>query len=70
MLIHDTLDMLASSAIPKGRHRYLHVDSRRAWVKAVVSLYESKAISMEPKNLKLLLHNWEQLLYQKYSSLN
>lgn len=70
MLVYDTLDKLAESSIPQGIHRYLHVDSRNAWVETVADLYERNAIDLNPKTIKYLLSNWEILLHKKYSSLN
>lgn len=70
MLIYDTLDKLAESTIPEGVHDLLHVNSREAWVEAVVAMYESKEISLTPLMVKSLLRNWEILLFKKYSTLN
>lgn len=70
MLIYDTLDRLAKSSIPSGKHEFLHVDSRQAWVETVVSMYERGMIDPRPLTIKSLLSNWEQLLYKKYSHLN
>lgn len=70
MLIYDTLDKLAESAIPNGVHEMLHVNSREAWVETVVSLYEMKSIDLKPRTLRALLKNWEVLLYKRFSTLN
>ena len=70
MLIHDTLDRLAETAIPSGMHPVLHVESRRAWVETVVDLHERKQFKLNYENLSVLVNSWEQLLYQKYSNLN
>lgn len=70
MLIYDNLDKLAESAIPEGIHELLRVNSREAWVETVVSLHEMKSIDLNPQTVKVLLKNWETLLYKKYSSLN
>jgi hypothetical protein len=70
MLIHDTLDKLAETAIPSGIHPQLHVESRTAWVETVVELYEKKHLKFNYATLSVLVNSWEQLLYQKYSALN
>lgn len=49
MLIHDTLDKLADIGIPPGVHKYLHVNSREAWVNIIVSLYERGKIDLRPE---------------------
>lgn len=70
MLIYDTLDKLAVSQIPEGIHKYLHVNSREAWVETVVLLYEKGSIDLTPEVVRSLLKRWEILLYKKYSQLN
>jgi hypothetical protein len=70
MLIHDTLDRLADMYIPSGIHKYLHVNSREAWVDTIVSLYERGKIDPNPEVMQSLLKRWEILLYKKYSQLN
>jgi hypothetical protein len=70
MLIHDTLDKLAETKIPSGNHSILHVESRSAWVETVVDLIETKKVKVSNPTLLVLINNWEQLLYQKYSALN
>jgi hypothetical protein len=70
MLIYDTLDKLAETTIPEGKHKYLHVNSREAWVEYVAVLIEQKKIKFNGATLQVLLYNWEQLLYQKFSALN
>lgn len=70
MLIHDTLDRLADMGIPPGTHKYLHVNSREAWVETVVLLYERGKIELNPDVVESLLKRWEILLYKKYSQLN
>jgi len=70
MLIYDTLDKLAESTIPEGVHDLLRVNSREAWVEAVISMHEAKTIDLTPLVVKSLLRNWEILLFKKYSSLN
>lgn len=70
MLIHDTLDMLADKYIPPGIHKYLHVNSREAWIDIMVSLFEKGKIQPSPEVVQSLLGKWEILLYKKYSQLN
>lgn len=71
MLIYDTLDKLAEGSIPSGIHSVLHVNSQQAWVETVVSMYKKGVINnKQPKVVKFLLDNWEELLYKKYSELN
>lgn len=70
MLIYDTLDKIAEAKIPSGKHKYLHVNSREAWVDVVVSLYEKGLIEINPNVVQKLLNRWESLLYNKYSQLN
>lgn len=70
MLIHDTLDKLADIGIPPGVHKYLHVNSREAWVNIIVSLYERGKIDLRPEVVQPLLKKWEILLYKTYSQLN
>lgn len=69
MLI-DTLDKFAELYIPAGIHKYLHVDSRTAWVETVAFLIESGNVKASKENIKLLAQSWENVLFKRYSTLN
>lgn len=69
MLI-DVLDKVAQKNIPEGVHKYLHVNSREAWVESVVYLIENSVVKLDKRNINALAKNWESVLYKKYSTLN
>ena len=69
MLI-DALDIVAEKYIPEGKHKYLHVDSREAWVEVVVYLLDNKLVNQDMTSIKALAINWETLLVKRYSALN
>jgi hypothetical protein len=69
MLI-DVLDKVANKKIPAGVHKYLHVDSRKAWVESVIYLVENANVKLDVRTLNTLTKNWESILYKKYSTLN
>jgi phage terminase small subunit len=72
MIIEDKLDSLADSVnIPNNTHPLLHINSRDAWIRAVLQLIDSGQISSKDKKvIANLADNWEQLLATKYSILN
>jgi len=72
MIIEDKLDSLADSVnIPNDTHPLLHINSRDAWIRAVLQLIDSGQISSKDKKvIANLADNWEQLLATKYSILN
>lgn len=70
MISEASLDALAEKHIPAGIHKYFHVDSRKAWVSAVLYLIEWNLVSPSKKNLAVLVKEWETILYKRYSNLN
>jgi hypothetical protein len=70
MILQEALETIAHTTIPDGNHKYLHVNSREAWVNTVLSMVESSTMDPTPKNIKKLVDGWETLLFVKYSSLN
>ncbi len=71
MVIEDRLEMIANKAIPKGKHELLHINSREAWIKAVLQLIDVGIVKENDKKvIAKLANNWEQTLIIKYSTLN
>jgi hypothetical protein len=71
MLIETKLDKLAKTIIPPGNHELLHINSREAWVKAVMELINYGSVEEKDKKvIANLANNWEQVLAVKYSILN
>ena len=70
MILHDTLDKMATKYIPEGIHEMLHVNSREAWVNLVAKVLEHHKTRVSSKEMKMMLDNWEFLLYTQYSKLN
>ena len=70
MLLQDKIDYLATLAIPNVKHPVLHVNCRHAWVRRVAKLIKNKQIKPTSKNLVVLAHNWETLLFYYYSTQN
>jgi hypothetical protein len=71
MLIETKLDKLAKTIIPSGNHKLLHINSREAWVKAVMELINYGSVEEKDKKvIANLANNWEQVLAVKYSILN
>ena len=67
---YDVLETLADKYIPAGRHKYLHVDSRGAWVKAMMSVIDSSSAKVTVGLLTKYAKNWEAVLVIKLSTLN
>jgi hypothetical protein len=71
MLIETKLNKLAKIIIPSGNHELLHINSREAWVKAVMELINYGSVEEKDKKvIANLANNWEQVLAVKYSILN
>jgi hypothetical protein len=71
MLLEDTLEEIADRYIPAGTHELLHINSRQAWVTAVLELIKyNSTIKPTKKVLASLANNWEYLLVTKFSTLN
>lgn len=68
--LYQTLTGLAERYIPKGTHKYLHVDSREAWTNLMLELIESGVIKKRLYILAKCAINWESLLTQKISLQN
>jgi hypothetical protein len=69
-LTYKTLNILAEKHIPKGKHKYLHVNSREIWKDLMMSLIEKEAVTVNSTLLTRCAHNWELLLIQKLSIQN
>jgi hypothetical protein len=67
---YEILDTLAERYIPEGIHRVLHVDSREMWIDLMITLIESKTISMKVPIIAKCAASWEALLEQKLSIQN
>lgn len=67
---YEVLDLLAEKYIPKGRHKYLHVDSRDAWISLMCSMLERGSIRFKISTLAKCAIYWEDLLVHKLSMLN
>ena len=71
MIIEDKLEIIANAKIPKGKHKLLHINSREAWIKAVLQLIEVGFVKEDDKKvIASLANNWEQTLIIKFSTLN
>lgn len=67
---YEILDTLAVRYIPEGRHKYLHVDSRDAWISLMCSMLERGSIRFKISTLAKCAIYWEDLLVHKLSMLN
>ena len=67
---YDFLDALAERYIPEGRHKFLHIDSRQAWLTMMTNLINGGFVNKKLTTLKKCAINWEVLLAQKYSIQN
>lgn len=71
MIIEDKLERIANAKIPKGKHKLLYINSREAWIKAVLQLIDSGLVKEDDKKIiASLANNWEQTLIFKFSTLN
>jgi hypothetical protein len=68
--IYEVLDTLAERYIPEGKHKMLHVNSRKAWVDLMTELLESGTIKKKLSILTKCATSWELLLTQKFNILN
>ncbi len=50
-VVYELLDTLAERHIPEGKHKYLHVYSREAWVDLMTDLVEKQLLKEYKKNL-------------------
>lgn len=69
-VLHEALENLAERYIPTGRHKLLHVNSRRAWVNLMEDLLERRAVSRKLSILTKCAAGWELLLFQRISTQN
>ena len=69
-VIEELLDNLAKRYIPKGKHKVLHINSRRMWKDLMVDLLESESISPKLSIISKCAISWEALLIQKISIQN
>lgn len=65
-----TLSLLAERFIPPGTHRYLHVNSRKAWIKLMLEMLETGVLGSSIGVLCKCARNWELLLTRKISTQN
>ena len=68
--VYEFIDVLAEQHIPEGKHKLLHVDSRRAWIELMNALVERGLVAKKLAVLKKCALNWELLLIQKISIQN
>jgi len=69
-LIHETLERLADTYIPRGQHKILHVNAREYWKKLMLELIETKSVKPRLSTLTKCAMYWEPLLTQKISTQN
>ncbi len=69
-VVYELLDTLAERHIPEGKHKYLHVYSREAWVDLMTDLVEKDLIQTRLSTLTKCAIHWETLLVHKLSILN
>ena len=67
---YQFLDVLAEQYIPEGKHKLLHIDSRKAWLTMMTNLIDGGFVSKKLTLLKRCAINWEAMLAQKYSIQN
>jgi hypothetical protein len=67
---YEILDNLATTYIPEGRHRLLHVNSREAWIKLMVDLLETRSVNFKMATLVKYARNWSVVLESRLSLLN
>jgi hypothetical protein len=67
---YQFLDVLAEQYIPEGKHKLLHIDSRKAWLTMMTNLIEGGFVGKKLTLLKKCAINWEAMLAQKYSLQN
>lgn len=68
--IYEFLDVLAEQHIPKGKHRLLHVDARKAWVDMMVILIDNGHVAKKLLTIKKYARHWETMLTQRISIQN
>ena len=68
--VYEILDTLATNYIPKGRHKYLHVDRREAWKKLMEGMLEKGFIHFKMAILVRYAKNWEVVITTRISFLN
>ena len=68
--LHETLEELAERYIPEGRHKFLHVDSRKAWKDLMLVMLKAGIIRRKLSLITKCAVNWETLLVQKISIQN
>lgn len=66
----SVLDKIADMYVPDKNHKYLHVNTRDAWVNVITNLIYDGFIYPNKTNIVVLAKNWELLLYKHYSQLN
>jgi hypothetical protein len=69
-VLHETLEELAERYIPEGRHKFLHVDSRKAWKELMLVMLKTGIIRRKLSLITKCAVNWETLLVQKLSIQN
>lgn len=69
-VLHEALENLAERHIPEGKHKFLHVNSREAWIDLMVGLLETRMIGRKLSILTKCAINWELLLMQRISIQN
>ncbi len=69
-VVYELLDTLAERYIPAGKHKYLHVDSREAWLDLMTDMVERDLVKTRLSTLTKCAMHWETLLVHKLSILN
>jgi hypothetical protein len=64
-LIYEAIDSLAERHIPKTKHKFLHVNSRKAWRDMMLVLLETNVIKPKLSLITKCALNWEELLYKR-----
>lgn len=68
--LYEVVYALAERYIPAGKHRLLHVDSRKVWTEIVVHQLKVKNIERKYSAIVNCAENWEALLIYKFSLQN
>ena len=64
-VLYETIETLADRYVPSSRHRWLHVNSREAWIDMMVLLLETKSVKPKLSLITKCAINWEDLLYKR-----
>lgn len=67
---YDVLETLADKYVPTGKHKYLHVDSRDAWIYTMKKVIDNSTTKLSVGSLAKYAKNWEAVLVTRLSMLN